>query len=123
MPLPTDIIFIHGLEADCVIGVWEWERRIRQRIVIDLDLAADIRRAARTDDLADTISYKDIAKSVTDLATSSSYHLVETLAEHIARLLVEDHGIGWCRVRVNKYGAVTGAGDVGVMIERGAGVD
>ena len=114
----VDIIFVHGIKVDCVIGVWEWERRIRQRLVIDLDLAADIRRAAGTDQLEDTLSYKDVAKRVQSFAGESRFQLVETLAERIAGLLLGEFRIPWCRVRVNKFGAVRGAGDVGVVIER-----
>lgn len=114
-----DIIFLHGLEVECVIGVWEWERRIKQKIQIDLDMAADIRGAAATDQLEDTLNYKAIAKRVTSHVENSSYQLVETLAESVANILVEEFTVAWCRVKVNKGGAVRGARAVGVVIERG----
>ena len=114
-----DIIYLHGLKVDCVIGIWEWERRIRQAITIDLDMGCDIAAAAKSDALEDALSYKDAAKRVEAFVRASEFALVETLAESIAGLLLEEFSLGWCRVRVNKFGAVRGAGDVGVVIERG----
>ncbi len=116
-----DIIYLHGLKVECVIGVWEWERRIKQRVTIDLDMAADIRRAAASDALEDTLSYKDVAKRVLAFVGESRFKLVETLAEEVARILVEEFALAWCRVKINKAGAVRGARDVGVIIEREAG--
>lgn len=115
-----DVIFLHGLKVECVIGVWEWERRITQSVFIDLDVGWDTAAAARSDRLQDTLSYKGVAKRVAQLAREGRFHLVETMAERIAALLIDEFGAPWCRVRVNKRGAVTGAGDVGVVIERGA---
>lgn len=114
------MIYLHGLKVECVIGVWEWERRMKQKIEIDIDMAADIRSAAATDKLEDTINYKAIAKRVISHVESSEYQLVETLAENVANILVADFKIPWCRVRVNKGGAVRGARAVGVVIERGS---
>ncbi len=114
-----DIIYLHGLKVECVIGVWAWERRIKQPITIDLDMAADIRRAARSDELDDTLSYKGVAKRVTAFVGASRFKLVETLAEEVARVLLEEFAIPWVRVKVNKSGAVRGARDVGIIIERG----
>jgi dihydroneopterin aldolase len=118
-----DTIFLHGLKVDCVIGVWDWERRIKQRVEIDIDMAADIQRAAASDRLEDTLNYKAIAKAVIAHVESSEYKLVETLAESIAHILTEDFGMPWCRVRLNKGGAVRGARAVGVIIERSAVAD
>lgn len=114
-----DTIFLHGLRIDCVIGVWEWERRITQAVYIDVDLGADIGDAARSDRLEDTVSYKDIAVRITEIAQQGRFHLVESLAEQVARSMMEEFSAPWCRIRVNKKGAVSGAGDVGVIIERG----
>lgn len=114
-----DIIFLHDLRVDCVIGVWAWERRITQRVLIDVDMAFDITAAAASDALDDTLSYKDVSQRITALATEGQFQLVETLAERVAELLLGDFGVPWCRVRVNKKGAVSAAGDVGVLIERG----
>lgn len=102
-----------------MIGVWEWERRIKQTVTIDLDMAADIRRAADSDQLEDTLNYKAVAKRLIQFVGDSEFQLVETLAEKIAELLRAEFSISWCRVRINKRGAVRGASDVGVIIERG----
>ena len=114
-----DIIYLHGLKVDCLIGVWEWERRIRQAITIDLDMGFDISAAVKSDAVEDTLSYKDVSKRVEAFARASEFTLVEKLAAEIAALLLGEFPLKWCRVRVNKFGAVRGAGDVGVVIERG----
>ena len=114
-----DKIFVQGLEVECVIGVWEWERQITQKLIIDLEMGWDIATAAKTDALADTLSYKDVAKRVSTFVIEAKANLVETLAGGIAALLQEEFSVSWCRVRINKRGAVTGARDVGVEIERG----
>ncbi len=114
-----DIVYLHGLKVECVIGVWDWERRIKQTVTIDLDMAADIQRAAASDQLQDTLNYKAVAKRLMQFVGGSEFQLVETLAERIAELLQAEFSIPWCRVRINKRGAVRGARDVGVIIERG----
>ncbi|NKB63056.1 MAG: dihydroneopterin aldolase [Gammaproteobacteria bacterium] len=115
-----DIIYLHGLKVDCVIGVWEWERKITQSITVDLDMGFDILPAAKSDNLEDTLSYKDVSKRVELFIQESSFALVEKLAEEIAQILLTEFNIKWCRVRINKFGAVRGAGDVGILIEREA---
>ncbi|MDH3430093.1 MAG: dihydroneopterin aldolase [Gammaproteobacteria bacterium] len=114
-----DIIFLHELKVDTVIGIWEWERKIRQTVVIDLDMAADIRKAAASDSVDDTLNYKLVAKRVQQFVSDSSFQLVETLAEKIAGILLDEFDVAWVRVRVNKPGAIRGSRDVGVLIERG----
>jgi dihydroneopterin aldolase len=118
-----DIIFLHNLKVDAVIGIWEWERKIRQTVEIDLDMAADIRKAAESDDVADTLNYKLVAKRVQSFVAESEFQLVETLAERIAGIVTDEFGVHWVRVRVNKPGAIRGARDVGVLIERGDRTD
>ncbi len=117
-----DIIYLHDLKVDCVIGVWDWERKIKQTITIDLDMGFDIRAAAKSDDLVDTLSYKDVSKRVEAFVKDSGFQLVERLAEEVAQILLTEFEIKWCRVKINKYGAVRGAGDVGILIERGVKV-
>jgi len=114
-----DTIFLHELKVDAVIGIWDWERKIRQTVVIDLDMAANIRKAAATDSVEDTLNYKLVAKRVKQFVADSEFQLVETLAENIARIVIDEFDIAWVRVRVNKPGAIRGAKDVGVIIERG----
>ena len=114
-----DIIFLKDLKAECVIGVWDWERQIRQRVSVDLEMAADIASAAASDDLQQTLNYKAVAKRVVAFVEESEFRLIETLAERIAGLLREEFDIPWCRVTVDKGGAVRGSRSVGVVIERG----
>lgn len=102
-----------------MIGVFDWERRVKQTLILDLDMGGDIRRAAASDDLADTLNYKAVAKRVIDFVEHSEYQLVETLAERVAELILNEFGVPWLRLRLNKQGAVRGARDVGVVIERG----
>jgi 7,8-dihydroneopterin aldolase/epimerase/oxygenase len=115
-----DIIYLHDLKVDCIIGIWEWERRTTQTLTIHLDMAMDVRRAAASDDIHDTLNYKAVAKSVTGFVRASQFQLVETLTEKIAELIVNEFKVPWVRVKLNKKGAVRGATDVGVIIERGA---
>ncbi len=114
-----DIVYLHDLKVDCVIGIFEWERRIKQTIHIDLDMAADIRRAAASDAIADTLDYKAVARRLVDFAGDSQFQLVETLAEKIAGIVLSEFKVPWVRVRINKQGAVRSADAVGVVIERG----
>lgn len=114
-----DLIYLHDLKVDTVIGIWDWERRTTQRITIDLDIAVDIGRAASTDAIQDTLDYKSVAKRVTGFVAESRFQLVETLTEKIAQLLLTEFPTTWVRVRINKKGAIRGASDVGVVIERG----
>ena len=114
-----DIIYLHDLKIECIIGIWEWERRVKQTIILDLDMAADIRRAAATDRIDDTLNYKAVAKRLIDFVGGSQFQLVETLAEKVAEILLTEFKLKWVRVRVNKKGAVRDAGDVGIVIERG----
>jgi dihydroneopterin aldolase len=115
-----DIIFLHDLRIDAVIGIWEWERKIRQTVSIDLEMSADIRKAAATDSVDDTLNYKLVAKRLQEFVGESGFQLVETLAERVAEIVLNEFDVAWVRVRVNKPGAIRGARDVGVIIERGA---
>jgi dihydroneopterin aldolase len=114
-----DIIYIRDLKVDTVIGVFEWERKIKQTLRFDLDMATDIRKAAASDDLADTLDYKAVSKRVSDFVESTEFQLVETLAERICEIILTEFRVPWVRLRLNKKGALRGAQDVGVMIERG----
>lgn len=113
-----DVIYIRDLKIECIIGVYEWERRVKQTVILDLDLAADIRRAAQTDHIDDTVNYKAVAKRLLAYVGASEFQLVETLAERTAEILLKEFGLPWVRVKVNKKGALRGATDVGVIIER-----
>jgi len=114
-----DITFLHGLKVACIIGIWDWERAAKQTVIIDLDMASDNARAAASDDITDAVDYKAVSKRLEQFVGDSQYQLVETMAEEVARLLLEEFGLTWVRVRINKKGAVRNARDVGVVIERG----
>jgi len=114
-----DIIFIRDLRIDTVIGIYDWERSIKQTVHIDLELATDIARAAASDQIEDTLNYKAVAKSVIAFVEESSFQLVETLAERVVELVREEFSVPWVRLTLNKGGAVRGAQGVGVIIERG----
>lgn len=114
-----DKIFLSEMKVDTVIGIWEWERRIRQTVVIDLEMSADIAKAAASDDVKDTLNYKSVAKRIQQFVADSSFQLVETLAERIAEIIREEFDVQWVKVRVNKPGAIRGSKAVGVAIERG----
>lgn len=114
-----DIVYIKDLRVETVIGVYGWERQVRQTVVLDLEMACDVRAAAQSDDIADALDYKAVAKRVVAFTEENHFHLVETLAERLAETLRDEFRIPWLRLRVNKQGAVRGVRDVGVIIERG----
>ncbi|HTD11457.1 MAG TPA: dihydroneopterin aldolase [Steroidobacteraceae bacterium] len=114
----ADRIFLHGLTAECVIGFIDWERRVKQTVVMDIELPVDCRRAALADAVAATLDYKKVAKRVLAFVSASEYHLVETLAHRLALVILEEFGVEWVRVTLNKPGAIRNSRDVGVVIER-----
>ncbi|HTP39038.1 MAG TPA: dihydroneopterin aldolase [Steroidobacteraceae bacterium] len=113
-----DCIFLRGLQVECIIGFIDWERKLPQPLLIDLELPVDCARAAASDAVADTVDYKSVAKRVLAWVGTSQFHLVETLAERLALLLLEEFALEWVRLTVNKPGAIRHSRDVGVRIER-----
>ena len=114
----SDRIFRRGLQIDCIIGFIEWERRIKQTVVIDLEMPVDCRRAALTDEVTETIDYKKVSKRIIAFVEASQFKLVETLAHRTAMLIIEEFGVEWIRLSVNKPGAIRGSRDVGITLER-----
>ena len=114
-----DIVFIRGLRADTVIGVYDWERKVRQTVVLDLEMAADNRRAATSDGVGDALDYAAVSARLLAFIEDSEFNLIEALAEQVAALVLAEFGVPWLRLRLSKPGAVTAARDVGVVIERG----
>jgi dihydroneopterin aldolase len=115
---PHDIIFLGGLTTECIIGIWDWERRVKQKIVLDIEMAADIRKAATSDHIDDTLDYKRVSKRLLQFVGDSQFQLVETLTERIAEIVVTEFDVPWVRVRLNKQGAIRGSRDVGILVER-----
>ena len=115
-----DSVFIKDLRIETIIGIYGWERKVRQTISLDLEMGADIRRAAATDAIEDTLNYKAVAKRLIAFVGASEYQLVETLAEKIAEIVLSEFAVPWLKLTVHKPGAVRGSRDVGVIIERGS---
>jgi dihydroneopterin aldolase len=113
-----DKVYIRDLRVDTVIGIYDWEREVRQTVSIDLEMATDIRRAASSDSIEDTLNYKAVAKRLIQFIGSSDFQLVETLAERCAALVLDEFDVPWLRLRLSKPGAVRGSRDVGIIIER-----
>lgn len=116
-----DKIFIHALKTEAIIGIFDWERQVKQTVLIDIEISADIRKAALSDAIDDTLNYKRVAKRVLSFVEGSKFHLVETLAEHIAMLMLEEFGVAWVRISLSKPGAIRSSRDVGVVLERDRG--
>ena len=114
-----DIIYLNDLRIDTVIGIYEWERRTKQTVIFDIEMAVDIRKSAQSDNIDDTLSYKTVAKRLISYVSTSEFELIETLAEKVAGILLDEFKVPWCRLRLNKRGAVRGVRDVGIIIEQG----
>jgi dihydroneopterin aldolase len=113
-----DKIFIHALKTEAIVGIFDWERQVKQTVVIDIEFSAEIRKAALSDSIDDTLNYKGVAKRVLAFVEESSFHLVETLAEQVAMLILEEFGVAWVRIALSKPGAIRNSRDVGVILER-----
>ena len=115
-----DIVYIRELEIEAIIGIYDWERETKQTVSIDLEMGCDNTKAAASEDIADALDYKSVAKRLISFVESSEFLLVETLAERIAAIVLDEFAVPWLRLRLGKPGAVTGSKDVGVIIERGS---
>lgn len=114
-----DTVFIRGLRVETTIGIYDWEKEIKQPVVLDLEMASDVARGAATDRIEDALDYKTVSKRLKQFVSESRFELVETLAERCAAILRDEFGVPWVRLTLNKVGAVTDAEGVGVIIERG----
>jgi dihydroneopterin aldolase len=113
-----DIVYIRELRVETIIGIFDWEREVKQVVSLDLEMQTDIRKSAQSDHIDDTLNYKAVAKRLIGYIEASSFQLVETLAEQCAKIVLEEFGVSWVKLRLSKPGAVRGARDVGVIIER-----
>lgn len=114
-----DKILLSGLRIECIVGVWAWERQVRQTVVLDIEMAVDVRKAAASDRIEDATDYKKVTDAVTTFVGGSQFNLVETLAENTAQLLLREFNVGWVRLVVSKPGALKGV-NVRIAIERSA---
>lgn len=115
-----DIVYIEGLEIETIIGIYDWERTTRQIVRLDLEMASDTAKAAASEDIEQALNYKSVAKRLIEFVGSSEFLLVETLAERIAEIVLTEFDVPWLRLKLGKPGAISGAKEVGVVIERGA---
>ena len=113
-----DKIFIHALKTETIVGIFDWERQVKQTVVMDIEFSADIAKAALSDSIDATLNYKGVAKRVLAFVDESSFHLVEPLAEHVAMLILEEFGVSWVSITLSKPSAIRSSRDVGVMLER-----
>jgi dihydroneopterin aldolase len=114
-----DIVFLRGLRIETVIGIYDWEKEIKQPVILDIEMASDVARGAASDQIEDALNYKAVSKRLKQFVGESRFELVETLAERCAAIIREEFGVPWVRLTLNKTGAVTDAEGVGVIIERG----
>jgi len=117
-PCAKDIVYIRELEVQTIIGIYDWERKIKQTVSIDIEMVADIRAAAASDDIKDALNYKEIGKRIIGFVEESEFQLVETMAEQISGIILDEFPVPWLRLRVSKPGALRGSKDVGLLIER-----
>jgi dihydroneopterin aldolase len=114
----VDKIFLRELKVETIIGFWEWERRIKQIVIIDLEIASDARTAANSEKVAGTLNYEVLAKRLVEYVGGSQHQMVEALATAIGRIVISEFGAPWVKVSVAKPGAIPTAREVGVVIER-----
>jgi len=114
-----DVVFIEDLRIETVIGIYDWERKIKQIVALDVEMAFDNRKPAASDRIEDTLDYKAVSKRLIAFVESSHFELVETLAERCAEIVQRDFGVAWLSLKLSKPGAVTGSKAVGVRLERG----
>ena len=115
-----DIVYIRDLRIETIIGIYDWEREVKQTVSLDLEMAHDIRKAAETDDIQHALNYKSIAKRLISFIEGSEFLLVERMAEEVANIVSNEFSVPWLKLRVSKPGALRGSQDVGIIIERGA---
>ncbi len=114
-----DIIFLGGLQIETIIGIYDWERETKQTVILDIEMAYDIQKAAETDDIQHTLDYKAVSKRIVAFVEASNYFLVERLTVEIADITLNEFNVPWVKVTLNKKGAIRGASDVGIIVERG----
>ena len=115
-----DIVFIRQLQIETVIGIYDWERTVRQQLWLDLEMATDIRPAANSEDIQFALDYHAISVRLDEFVSGRAFALIETIAEQCAALVMQEFGVPWLRLTITKPTAVPAAHAVGVTIERGS---
>ena len=113
-----DNVFIEALQIECVIGIYDWERTIKQPIVLDIEMAFDNRIPAASDNIEHTLDYKAVSKRLIEFVSASSFGLVETLAERCCEIILNEFNVSQVSFKLSKIGAVRGAKAVGVILQR-----
>jgi dihydroneopterin aldolase len=116
--ISRDIVYIRELQVETIIGIFDWERKIKQTVSIDIEMETDIAKAAKSDHIDDALNYKAVGKRIIQFVEESEYQLIETMVETIAQIVLKEFNVNWLRLRVSKPGALRGAKDVGLVIER-----
>ena len=114
----TDYVSVRDLSVRAVIGVHDWEREVEQTLLVSVDMAADVRKAAATDDLADAVDYSAVADTIAAVLREGKFRLIETAADRVARRLLADFALTWLRLELRKPIA-TGAYTALITVERG----
>jgi len=114
-----DIIFLRGLRIETIIGIHDWEKEIKQPVILDLEMSTDVAKAAAGDRIEDALDYRAVSKRLKQFVGASRIELVETLAERCVEIIRKEFGMRWVRLSLNKIGAISDAEGVGVVIERG----
>ncbi|MGZ8191644.1 MAG: dihydroneopterin aldolase [Methylococcaceae bacterium] len=114
-----DIIFLGGIKIDTIIGIYDWERKTKQTVVLDIEMAFDIQKAAETDDIQYTLDYKTVSDRIIAFVEASEFFLVEKLIAEIANIIRNEFNVPWVKITLNKKGAIGSDRDVGIIIERG----
>ena len=117
--MALDIVFIEDLRIDTIIGIYDWEREVKQTIALDIEMAFDNAAAAESESIDDALNYKAVAKRMIAFTEESQFQLVETLSERLVEIIMDEFEVPWCRLKLSKLGAVTGSKSVGIIIERG----
>ena len=117
--MALDIVFIEELRIETIIGIYDWEREVKQTIALDIEMAADNTKPATSENIDDALNYKAVAKRLIAFTEESQFQLVETLSERLVAIIMAEFNVPWCRLKLSKLGAVTGSRSVGVIIERG----
>ncbi len=114
-----DILYINDLRIETIIGIYGWERKTKQTVVLDIEMGTDIHKASVGGNIEDMLNYKAVAERLFEFVGGSDFELIETLTEQISDILLNEFNVPWLRLKLNKQGALKGVREVGIIIERG----